>query len=167
MVSELSLASDHLSPNIIFSVRCLTVKRCCGVVGEGCQWQALPSSVQCKETTTRTRNLPVTGGKTLPLAPGPHFETKNCIPVRILVRLIQFPLICSVRENRLKLDQPKVLKTKSCSAILRWEDYEIMVLASSSLSQGTSSLPIHLNPCGHAKTFRVRISDRHLSFSFV
>ena len=35
MVSELSLASDHPSPNIIFSVRCLTVKRCCGVVGGG------------------------------------------------------------------------------------------------------------------------------------
>ena len=41
--------------------------------GEGCQWQALPSPVQCEETTTRTRDLPVTGGKTLPLAPGPPF----------------------------------------------------------------------------------------------
>jgi hypothetical protein len=36
----------------------------------GCQWQALPSPVQCEETATRTRDLPVTGGKTLPLAPG-------------------------------------------------------------------------------------------------
>jgi len=29
--------------------------------------------VQCEETATRTRDLPVTGGKTLPLAPGPPF----------------------------------------------------------------------------------------------
>ena len=32
MVSELSLASAHPLPNIIFSVICLMVKRCCGVV---------------------------------------------------------------------------------------------------------------------------------------
>ena len=41
----------------------------------GCQWQALPSPVQCEKTATRTRDLPVTGGKTLPLAPGPAFKT--------------------------------------------------------------------------------------------
>ena len=41
--------------------------------GKECQWQALPSLVQCEETATRTRDLPVTGGKTLPLAPGPPF----------------------------------------------------------------------------------------------
>ena len=40
----------------------------CAGSGEGCQWQALPSPVQCEETATRTRDLPVTGGKTLPLA---------------------------------------------------------------------------------------------------
>ena len=45
----------------------------CAVSGEGCQWQALPSLVQCEDTATRTRDLPVTGGKTLPLAPGPPF----------------------------------------------------------------------------------------------
>ena len=45
----------------------------CAVSGEGCQWQALPSHVQCEETATRTRDLSVTGGKTLPLAPGPPF----------------------------------------------------------------------------------------------
>ena len=45
----------------------------CGF-GEGCQWQALPSPAQCEETTTRTQDLPVTGGKTLPLAPGPPFS---------------------------------------------------------------------------------------------
>ena len=45
----------------------------CGV-WEGCQWQALPSPVQCEETVTRTQDLPVTGGKTLPLAPGPPFK---------------------------------------------------------------------------------------------
>ena len=44
------------------SVRCL-----------GKQWQALPSPVQCEETATQTRNLPVTCGKTLLLAPGPPF----------------------------------------------------------------------------------------------
>ena len=43
----------------------------CGV-WEGCQWQSLPSHVQCEETATRTRDLPATGGTTLPLAPGPH-----------------------------------------------------------------------------------------------
>ena len=35
--------------------------------------KALPSLVQCEETATRTRDLPVIGGKTLPLAPGPPF----------------------------------------------------------------------------------------------
>ena len=30
--------------------------------------------MQCEETATRTRDLPVTGGKTLPLAPGPPFK---------------------------------------------------------------------------------------------
>jgi hypothetical protein len=29
--------------------------------------------VQCEETVTRTQDLPVTGGKALPLAPGPPF----------------------------------------------------------------------------------------------
>ena len=32
MVREISLATGHPSINIIFSVRCLTVMRCCGVV---------------------------------------------------------------------------------------------------------------------------------------
>ena len=41
--------------------------------GEECQWQALPSPMQCEETATRTRDLLVTGGKTLQLAPGPPF----------------------------------------------------------------------------------------------
>jgi len=45
----------------------------CAGSEEGCQWQALPSLVQCEETATRTRDLLVTGGKTLPLAPGPPF----------------------------------------------------------------------------------------------
>ena len=31
----------------------------CAGSGEGCQWQALPSPVQCEETATRTRDLPV------------------------------------------------------------------------------------------------------------
>jgi hypothetical protein len=34
MVFELSLATDHPSTNIIFSVGCLTVMRCCDVVAE-------------------------------------------------------------------------------------------------------------------------------------
>ncbi|XP_066306210.1 uncharacterized protein [Miscanthus floridulus] len=34
----------------------------CAGSGEGCQWQALPTPVQCQETATRTRDLPVTGG---------------------------------------------------------------------------------------------------------
>ena len=50
--------------------QCRELPLCAGS-GEGCQWQALPSPVQYEETATRTRDLPVTGGKTLPLAPGP------------------------------------------------------------------------------------------------
>ena len=53
--------------------QCRELPLCAGS-GEGCQWQALPSPVQCEETTTRTRDLPVTGGKTLPLAPGLLFR---------------------------------------------------------------------------------------------
>ena len=53
--------------------QCRELPLCAGS-GEGCQWQALPSPVQCEETVTRTRDLPVTGGKTLPLAPGPPFK---------------------------------------------------------------------------------------------
>ena len=30
--------------------------------------------MQCEETATRTQDLPVTGGKTLPLAPGPPLK---------------------------------------------------------------------------------------------
>ena len=50
-------------------------------------WQALPSPVQCKETATRTRDLPVTGGNTLPLAPGPPF-------VCMKTTLTKFNCIC-------------------------------------------------------------------------
>ena len=46
----------------------------CAESGEECEWRALPSPVQCEETATRTQDLPVTGGKTLPLAPGPPFK---------------------------------------------------------------------------------------------
>ena len=53
--------------------QCRELPLCAGS-GEGCQWQALPLPVQCEETATRTRDLPVTGGKTLPLAPGPPFK---------------------------------------------------------------------------------------------
>ena len=42
--------------------------------GEGCQWQALSSPVQCEKTATRTRDLPITGDKTLPLAPDTPFK---------------------------------------------------------------------------------------------
>ena len=52
--------------------QCRELPLCAGF-GEGCQWQALPSPVQCEKTATRTRDLPVTGGKTLPLALGPSF----------------------------------------------------------------------------------------------
>ena len=41
MVYELSLASDHPSVNISFSVRCLTVMQCCGVVFEGVKDHAI------------------------------------------------------------------------------------------------------------------------------
>ena len=54
--------------------QCRELPLCAGS-GKGCQWQALPSPVQCEETATRTRDLPVTGSKTLPLAPGPPFDS--------------------------------------------------------------------------------------------
>ena len=50
---------------------------------EGCQWSALPSPVQCEETATRTRDLPVTCGKTLSLAPGPHFKIIELLSSKI------------------------------------------------------------------------------------
>ena len=53
--------------------QCRELQLCAGS-GEGYQWQALPSPMQYEETATRTRDLPVTGGKTLPLAPGPPFK---------------------------------------------------------------------------------------------
>jgi len=53
--------------------QCRELPLCAGS-REECQWQALPSLVQCEETTTRTQDLPVTNGKTLPLAPGPPFK---------------------------------------------------------------------------------------------
>jgi len=43
---------------------------------EGCQWQALPSPVQCEETMTRTRDLPVTGGKTLTACSRPALHVR-------------------------------------------------------------------------------------------
>ena len=55
--------------NLKGRTQCRELPLCAGS-GEGGQWQALPSPVQCEETATRTRDLPVTGGKTLPLAPG-------------------------------------------------------------------------------------------------
>ena len=58
-----------------YFTQCRELPLCAGS-GEGCQWQALPSHVQCEETATQTRDLPVTGGKTLPLAPGPPFRIK-------------------------------------------------------------------------------------------
>ena len=58
-------------------------------LGKG-QWQALPSPVQCEETATRTRDLPVTGGKTLPLAPGPPFAKDLIYQIsKLLITLVQ------------------------------------------------------------------------------
>ena len=54
----------------------------CAGSGEGCQWQALPSPMQCEETATRTRDLPATDGKTLPLAPGLPFITMQYKPTK-------------------------------------------------------------------------------------
>ena len=62
-----------LEENKIGRTQCRELPLCAGS-GEGCQWQTLPSPVQCEETMTRTRDLPVTGGKTLLLALGPPFH---------------------------------------------------------------------------------------------
>ena len=66
----------HLKIEEIGRTQCRELPLCAGS-GEGCQWQALPSPVQCEEIATRTRDVPVTGGKTLPLAPGPPFNIYN------------------------------------------------------------------------------------------
>jgi len=57
--------------------QCRELSLCAGS-GEGCQWQALPLPMQCEEPAIRTQDLPVTGSKTLPLAPGPPF----CSPIK-------------------------------------------------------------------------------------
>jgi len=78
--------------------QCRELPLCAGS-GEGCQWQVLPSPVQCEETATRTRDLPVTGGKTLPLAPGPPFtefiDTSTYIYEIKLINIIR----CTVKYN--------------------------------------------------------------------
>jgi len=58
--------------------QCRELPLCAGF-GEGCQWQVLPSRVQCEETATRTRDLLVTDSKTLPLVPGPPFKVVSII----------------------------------------------------------------------------------------
>ena len=60
----------------------------CAGSGEGCQWQALPSPLQCEETATRTQDLPVTGGKTLPLALGPPFTFQLLYGMKMYVRCL-------------------------------------------------------------------------------
>ena len=70
---ELKADANQLIVTIKGRTQCRELPLCAGS-GEGCQWQALPSPVQCEETATRTWDLPVTGGKTLPLAPGPPFS---------------------------------------------------------------------------------------------
>jgi len=86
-VTPVVLELDSISSNVVTynytsnkgRTQCRELPLCAGS-GEGCQWQALPSPVQCEETATRIRDLPVTGGKTLPLAPGPPFdETESTI----------------------------------------------------------------------------------------
>jgi len=68
--------------------QCRELPLCAGS-GEGCQWQALPSLVQCEETATRNQDLPVTGGKTLPLALGPPFDV-----MLYIVKLYVNPNVC-------------------------------------------------------------------------
>ena len=63
---------DNPSSKQLGRTQCRELPLCAGS-GEGCLWQALPSPVQCEETATRTQDLPVTGGKTLPVAPGLPF----------------------------------------------------------------------------------------------
>jgi len=48
--------------------------------------------VQCEETATRTRDLPVTGGKTLPLAPASPFKKKIKAKAKITMQgsLLQY-----------------------------------------------------------------------------
>ena len=73
----------------------------CAGSGEGCQWQALPSPVQCEETATQTRDLPVTGGKTLMLAPGPPFNFPK--KVQMKKNICYTPYLCTRKLNELLL----------------------------------------------------------------
>jgi len=75
----------------------------CAGSGEGCQWQALPSHVQCEETATRTRDLPVTGGKPLPLAPGSPFKTyTNILILKSISKYIELISWISTTEAPLR-----------------------------------------------------------------
>ena len=47
-------ASLYSPPCLKGRTQCRELPLCAGS-GEGCQWQALPSPVQCEETATRTR----------------------------------------------------------------------------------------------------------------
>ena len=73
---------DLLSPLKKGRTQCKELPLCAGS-GEGCQWQALPSPVQCEKTATRTRDLPVTSGKTLPLAPGSSRSSNYILVFRV------------------------------------------------------------------------------------
>ena len=97
----------------------------CAESGEGYQWQTLPSPVQCEETATRTRDLPVTGGKTLPLAPDPPFkDTPNdATHIYTFIKNSWFDLfydICHYSGNqnlvyvKSKFDQTELCAKKVC-----------------------------------------------------
>ena len=50
---------------------------------EGCQWQALPSPVQCEVSVTGTRNLPVTASQVVRL----YLCTRPALPCDVYCSL--------------------------------------------------------------------------------
>ena len=61
----------HQAPVKKGRTQCRELPHCAGSK-ERYQWRALLSPVQCEEAATQTQDLPITDGKTLPLAPGPR-----------------------------------------------------------------------------------------------
>jgi len=72
--------------------------------------------VQCEETATRTRDLPVIGGKTLPLAPGPPFRMQLNGQGK-LIKLVSFLGDYAHPENSMNwCGRCLLINSKGCSA---------------------------------------------------
>jgi len=102
--------------------QCRELPLCAGS-GKGCQWQALPSPVQCEETVTQTRDLPVTSGKTLPLALGPPFSIcKNKIKKIKVVYVCWTSVLQSILAEKLLCHRIKSQHTAFQDKYINYQD---------------------------------------------